>query len=138
VARTIVVGNQTFKQRNIIGVWLGLPLITLGIYHFIWYYKINDEARRYLGDDSIKPWISVLALLLGWIIIVPPFYSIYQTCKRIQRMEEKALIVSRIEPVLGLVLAFIFSAHILYIQAHLNSIWDQYLRPSTQSSVPVS
>jgi hypothetical protein len=24
------------KRRNIVGVWLGLPLITLGIYSLVW------------------------------------------------------------------------------------------------------
>lgn len=137
MARLVVVDGQHYKQRNIFGVWLGLPLITLGIYHFFWYYKINDEARRFLRDDSIKPWISVLALLFGWILIVPPFYSIYQTGRRVQRMEQQAGVTSQIEPVLALIFAFIVSAHILYIQAHLNSVWDRYSNPAP-ASVPVA
>lgn len=39
------------------------------------YYLINDEARRYLADETIKPIVSLLAILIGWIIIVPPFVS---------------------------------------------------------------
>ena len=27
------------KQRNPVAVWLGLPLITLGIYYYVWLYK---------------------------------------------------------------------------------------------------
>ena len=136
MARTVVVGNETFKQRNILGVWLGLPFITLGIYHYVWYYKIHNEARRYLRDYSIKPGISVLAILLGGILIIPPFYSVYQTCKRVQRMEANAGLSSRIEPVLGVVLMFVFGAHVLYIQSHLNSIWEAYLRAGPAAAVP--
>ena len=128
LARTVVVGNDTFKRRNIVGVWLGLPLITLGIYPFVWHYKVNNEARRYLRDNTIRPGISLLAITLGSFLIVPPFVSVYRTCSRIQRMEEKAGITSRIEPVLGLIFIFVFGLHSLYMQSHLNSIWDAHLR----------
>lgn len=144
MAQTVVVGNQTFKRRNIVGVWLGLPLITLGIYHLVWYYKINNEARRYLGDDSISPGISLLAITLGGFLIIPPFVSIYKTGSRIARMQEKAGLDSRVEPVVGLLLTFVFGLHALYLQAHLNRIWDRHLHaggaPTTQlpSTTPPS
>jgi Domain of unknown function (DUF4234) len=136
MAQTVVVGNQTFKRRNIVAVWLGLPLITLGIYHLVWYYKINNEARRYLGDDSISPGISLLAITLGGFLIIPPFVSIYKTGSRIARMQEKAGLDSRVEPVVGLLLTFVFGLHALYLQSHLNRIWDRHLqagaRPTPQ------
>jgi len=128
MAQIVVVGSQTFKRRNIIGVWLGLPLITLGIYHLVWYYKINNEARRYLADDKISPGISLLAITLGAFLIIPPFVSVYNTGSRIARMQERAGLDSRIEPVLGLLLTFVFGLHTLYMQSHLNRIWDRYLQ----------
>src|SRR2546421_12526813 len=127
MARTVVVGTETFKRRNIVGVWLGLPLITLGICPFVWHYKVNNEARRYLRDNSIRPGISLLAVTLGAFLIVPPFVSVYGTCSRIKRMEEQARISSRIEPVLGLIFIFVFGLHSLYMQSHLNSIWDAHI-----------
>jgi hypothetical protein len=126
MARIVVVGSETFKRRNVLGVWLGLPLITLGIYSVVWHFKITNEARRYLRDDSIRPWISLLAVTLGGLIIVPPFVSIYRACGRIQRMQVNAGVPFRCEPVLGLVLGF-FGLHSLYMQSHLNHIWDAYL-----------
>jgi Domain of unknown function (DUF4234) len=36
-----VASGLQMKRRNPLGVWLGLPLITLGIYVFVWYYKIH-------------------------------------------------------------------------------------------------
>ncbi len=131
MAQNVVVDGETFKRRNVVGVWLGLPLITFGIYHIVWYYKINNEARRFLRDESIKPVISVLAITLGAFLIIPPFVSVYQTGVRIQRMQERAGLPSRIEPVLALLLTFVFGLHTLYIQSHLNQIWDGYLRPGT-------
>jgi hypothetical protein len=131
MAQTVVVNGETFKRRNIVGVWLGLPLITFGIYHLVWYYKINNEARRFLKDDSISPGISLLAITLGAILIIPPFVSVYQTGVRIQRMQERAGLSSRIEPVVGLLLMFVFGLHTLYLQSHLNRIWDKYLSPAS-------
>lgn len=130
MARTVVIGTNTYKQRNIVAVWLGLPLITLGIYTWVWYFKINDEARRYLRDDSIHPGVSTLAISLGSILIVPYFVSIYNTAGRIKRMEAQAGLTSSIEPVLALVLIFVFGFHSMYMQSHLNHVWEMHLRSS--------
>jgi len=142
MAEIVRVGGQEFKKRNIFGVWLGLPIITLGIYTFVWYYKVNDEARRYLGDDTIRPGISVLALTLGWVLLLPPFISVYRTAERVRRMQEHAGIGSRIEPILALLGVFFFSLWTLYIQEMLNRIWDAYLyrgstpQPAGPSAAP--
>jgi Domain of unknown function (DUF4234) len=136
MAQTLVIGNETFKKRNIIGVWLGLPLITLGIYHYIWIYKVNDEARRYLRDNTIRPGMSVLAFVPGFILIVPPLIAIYRLGQRIARMEKAAGLQSRVEPVLGLLLSFVFGSHALYYQSHLNAIWDRYLQASPTAQPP--
>jgi Domain of unknown function (DUF4234) len=127
MAQLVVIGNQTFKKRNVVGVWLGLPLITLGIYSLVWIYKVNDEARRFLGDNSIRPALSVLAFLPGGLLIVPPFIAIYRLGQRIARMEAVAGSPNRAEPVVGLVLGFVFSLYSLYYQDHLNGLWDRYL-----------
>jgi hypothetical protein len=132
VSQVVVVGNQTYKKRNIFAVWLGLPLITLGIYSFVWIYKVNDEARRFLNDDSIRPVMSVLAFIPGFILIIPPFVTIYTTGKRIARMEAAAGSPNRAEPVVGLILGFVFSLYSLYYQDHLNGLWDRYLLPSAR------
>ena len=135
MARTVVIGPNTFKRRSPLGVWLGLPLITLGIYYFVWYYKINNEARRYLNDESIRPGISLLAITLGGFLILPPFFSYYNTGKRIRRMQEQAGIAQRIEPWVGLLLMFLWSLGIFYMQYHLNKIWDAYLSQA-QPAIP--
>jgi hypothetical protein len=136
VAETVVIGGQTFKKRNIVGVWIGLPLITLGIYYYVWIYKVNNEARRFLRDDSIRPAMSVLAFFPGAILIVPPFIAIYRLGKRIARMEEAAQVNSRAEPALGLLFAFVLNLFPLYYQSHLNGVWDRYL-PMRYAPAPV-
>lgn len=41
------------KRRNPILTWLVWALITLGIYYFVWWYKINREARD--SGVEVKP-----------------------------------------------------------------------------------
>ena len=126
MAREVVIGGETFKRRNPIAVWLLLPFITLGIYFFVYWYKINNEARRYLRDPSIQPGTSLLAVLLGWILIVPPFVTVFTTAGRVRRMQENARIPDRIDPWIALLLRFFFGLDILYLQVNLNKIWDAY------------
>jgi len=128
MAQPLVIGGETFKRRNPFGVWLGLPFITLGIYFFVYWYKINNEARRYLRDPSITPGVSLLAVLLGWILILPPFVTAYTTAGRVRRMQEQAGIPDRCEPWLALFLRFIWGLDVLYLQFNLNKVWDAYLR----------
>jgi len=136
MSQAVLVGNQTYKKRNVVGVWLGLPVITLGIYSYVWIYRVNDEARRFLRDDSIKPGLSVLALFPGFILIIPPFVAIYRLGERIARMEEAAGIPSRASGGIGLLLGFVFSLYSLYYQSHLNGLWDRYLQISRTPSPP--
>jgi hypothetical protein len=130
MAQVVTVDGRQYKKRNIVAVWLGLPLITLGVYYFVWYYRINDEARRYLDDPSIQPVVSLLAVLLGWVLIVPPFVSIYRTAGRVRRMQQRAGLASLCTPWIALVLAFVFSLDRLYLQMSLNDIWDRHLAGS--------
>ena len=136
MSQAVMLGNETYKKRNVVGVWLGLPFVTLGIYSYVWIYKVNDEARRFLRDDSIKPGLSVLAFFPGFILIVPPFVAIYRLGTRIARMEEAAGIPSRASGGIGLLLAFVFSLYPLYYQSHLNGLWDRYLQPSSAPLPP--
>ena len=74
----LIAGEQYLKRRPI--VVLLLTIVTLLVYWVIWYYKINDEARRYLGDRAITPYWSVLAIVPGAVLLlVPPIISIYPT-----------------------------------------------------------
>jgi hypothetical protein len=136
MAEELTVDGQLYKKRGPLNVWL-LSLITIGIYGLVWYYKVNDEARRYLKDESIRPGLAVLALFPGALIIIPPFISVYRMGERIQRMEERASVHRQVEPVLGLLLLILWSLYPIYYQAHLNSVWDSALSAGArQPSVP--
>jgi Domain of unknown function (DUF4234) len=123
------------KTRNIFLVWLIWPLITLGIYHFVWWYKINREARDFDENIDVQPELSLLAILIGWVIIVPPFVSIYRTGTRIAKMQEDAGLGVSCNGWLGLVLSFFAGLHSLYYQYELNLIWARLGHPQEGSLV---
>jgi len=115
--------GQMGKSRNIFLVWLVWPLITLGIYHLVWWYKINREARDLNAGIDVSPGIAVVAITIRAFIIVPPFVSIYRTGERISRMQQAAGMQVSCNGLIGLLLSFVFSAHTLYYQNELNHIW---------------
>jgi Domain of unknown function (DUF4234) len=125
MAETVTIEGTPYLKRNPLGV-LGLSFITLGIYFFYWYWKINDELSSFEHDDSISPTRSLMAILFGWIIIVPPFIAIYNTAKHVQGDEQRLGIQPQPEPTLTIVSLLLFSiVNGLYIQEHLNRIWDR-------------
>ncbi len=129
------------KNRNIVLVWLVWPLITLGVYFFVWYYKVNREARDFYSRIEVNPVLSLLAVLVGWIIIIPPFVSIYRTGERIARMQRAAGLEPSCIPILGLLLTFVFDLETLYYQHELNRIWEHYKNlpegTTVQLAVPI-
>lgn len=127
----------TGKHRNPFLVWFVWPLITLGIYHLYWWYKINDEARRLDQSIEVNPVMSLLALFPGGIIIVPPFVTVYRTGERIRSMQRAAGKSPDVVPILGLVLVFFFGLYALYYQVSLNGIWTTFGDQPENTLVPV-
>ncbi len=128
MAELVTIEGQQYKKREPLGV-LGLSVITLGIYWLYWYYTINDEIRRFGKDDTVRPGIALLAVTLGWLIIVPPFISVYNTSKHIVRMEERLGISQTLSPAINVVLLLLVHIAVgIYSQEHLNKVWDAALR----------
>jgi hypothetical protein len=125
------------KHRNPFLVWLVWPLITLGIYHLVWWYKINNEARRLDPRIKVSPAVAVLALFPGGIVIVPALVSIWRTGGRIRSMQEAAGVMPSCAPLIGFILAFIFSLQSLYYQVQLNELWTGLADPAPDSPVPL-
>jgi mannose/fructose/N-acetylgalactosamine-specific phosphotransferase system component IIC len=144
MAETVAIERQQYLKRNPLGV-LGLSFITLGIYFLYWYYKVNDELRRFEHDETISPTRSLMALIFGWIIIVPPFIAMYNTATHVQAIEERMGIQPQLEPALAIVIMlFVAIGNGIYIQEHLNRIWDRAASagspslPSTPPSPPLT
>jgi Domain of unknown function (DUF4234) len=106
-----------------------LPIITLGIYHLVWWYRINRELRDYgiaKGHDlGQNPTNSVLALFPGGLIIVPALVTYWRGVKRVMGASSLA----GKEPLNGWIalILYIFIAPALwaYVQVSLNNIWRE-------------
>jgi hypothetical protein len=124
MAEIVTIEGQRYTKRDPLGV-LGLSIITIGIYWFYWYYKINDEIRRFERDDTVRPGMALLAVTLGWLIIVPPFISVYNTSLHIVRMEQRTGIQQQLSPALNVIMLLVVSVGIgIYSQEHLNRVWE--------------
>jgi len=119
--------NSNAKIRNPLGV-LGLSLITLGIYFFFWWYFINREMRD-LGqargvDLGQNPTNSVLAITIGWLVIIPGIVTEWNTSGRIQRSQEAVGVNGTASgPVIFILLFLISPVGIWYMQSELNKVW---------------
>jgi uncharacterized protein DUF4234 len=115
------------KLRNPLGV-VGLSIITIGIYYFFWWYFINREMRDFGhardADLGQNPGNSVLAVTLGWIIIVPAIVSMWRTSDRIQRAGELASVERPPSgPIIFILLFLIGPVGVWYAQSELNKAW---------------
>jgi hypothetical protein len=126
------------KRRNPVLVWLVWPLITFGVYFFVFWYKINREARDFDDRIEVDPALSLVAVLFGPLIVVPPYVSVYNTGKRINRMQESAGLAPSCNPWIGFILTFLFGLHVLYYQMELNRIWDHYGDPGEGAPVALA
>jgi hypothetical protein len=127
--------ERTAKIRHPVAVPV-LSVITIGIYYVYWWYQINREmvdlgkARQAdgLGDN---PTTSLLAVFPGFLIIVPPYVSLYNGIKRMQRAQE----VTTGEVTMNgwIVLALILGSFLIgiagliipgYIQSEMNKVWE--------------
>jgi hypothetical protein len=127
--------EQTAKIRHPVAVPV-LTVITIGIYGLYWWYQVNREMRdlgQTRGVDGLgeKPLNSLLAYFPGALIIVPPYVSLYNGCKRIQRAQEET--TGEVTFNGWIVLILILGSFIIgiaglvvpgYIQAELNKVWE--------------
>ncbi len=138
MARDIDVGGGAHvRERDIglVGLWHAL---TFGIYNWFWYYAINRELRDFgeaRGDDELangNPGLSVLAVTLGWLLIVPPFVSWWRCTGRIRRAQR---IAEQTELsgwaigglyVTGFLILFAWLAIPVLVQEALNGVWKRF------------
>jgi hypothetical protein len=114
------------KRRNPVGVWLGLPLITFGIYTYVWYYKIHREMAEFDRRRVVPVAGPMLVLLLLSWTVVAPLVSLYNTGNRIANAQKAAGLRPTCSAGIGLLLCFAFGLVSLYYQSELNKIVDSY------------
>jgi hypothetical protein len=119
-------GTGEIKVRG--PVWVGIfSLVTLGIYAIYFVYVTAKHLRDFGNakgrDLGQSPGMTLLALTLGWIIIVPPLVALWRQAKRIQQAQHLAGVQPMngwLALVLYLVVSPIFFA---YEQSELNKAW---------------
>jgi hypothetical protein len=121
--------SEVAKVRHPLGI-LGLMLITLGVYFFVWWYKVNSELAEIgrargtteLGDN---PGNSLLAMVPGFLIIVPPYVSFYNGSNRLRAAERLTGRPPGLDAVLMLVIYFFIGPVAIYIfQNDLNKVLE--------------
>lgn len=110
-----------------------LPLVTLGIYHLVWWYRINRELRDYgraKGYDlGQNPTNSLLALFPGSLIVVPALVSYWRGVKRVQGASSVAA-TERLNGWIALILYFLLAPALwAYVQVSLNDVWRAEAEP---------
>ncbi|CUU60388.1 protein of unknown function (DUF4234) [Parafrankia irregularis] len=124
------------KRRNPFAVWLGLPIITLGIYSLVWVYKTNKELSAYNPRIQVNPALSVLAYVIGWVLIVPPFVATWRLGTR-TRDAQRAAGLPELSPGVAFVL-WLVGGGALYLQYEINKIWARYPGAVEGQQVPLS
>jgi hypothetical protein len=125
MAEQLQVAGTTVKNRNpfLVFIW---SIVTVGIYYLVWYYKINRELRD-AGRVDVSPFVALLAVSIGWIVIVPPFVSWYRTFQRIAAAQRTAGTRGEANPILGFILyviaVFLLPVEVIYAQDELNKLW---------------
>ncbi|REE95169.1 DUF4234 domain-containing protein [Thermomonospora umbrina] len=130
-------GGYNMKKRNIIGVWLGLPIITLGIYSIVWFFKIHKELAQYdrrIPDQSTG---ALLAVLFGWITLyIWPLIVWIKLADHIRQAQRAAGLQPSCSTGLGIVLG-ILGFGSLYYQMELNKVVDRYGDTPPMQQVPL-
>jgi hypothetical protein len=129
-------GGIIGKRRNPFAAWIGLPIITLGIYSLVWIYKTNKELAQFDSRIKVNPTLSVLAFFPGFILIIPPFVAAWRLSTRTAQAQ-RAAGVPECTPILAFILwMFVASTGVLYLQSEINKIWDRYQGAEEGQQVP--
>lgn len=126
------------KRRGPVAVWLGLPIITLGIYQLVWYYKIHKELNEYDRRQNLSPAGSLLVLLfLSWTLIAP-LVSFHNTGKAIADAQRAAGLPVTCSPAASTWLAFVFGLNVWYMQRELNRVVEAHPGATPGTQVPLA
>ncbi len=100
-----------------------LMIVTCGIYGLYWYYKIAEEEKANLQDDSINPGTELLLIMFTCGIYM--IYWWYMQGSRLKRLYDKKGIPAQDDSTLFLLLALFFAPAAIYIlQDRLNKLYQ--------------
>jgi hypothetical protein len=135
MAQEVVLGRGGLGKLRSFWIGLLLTVVTFGVYFYFWYWFVNDELKDIgaANDDpnlaSSSPAMSLLAVTLGHLLVIPAWLSYYNYGQRIRRAQVSVGIPEpdRINPVLaflllvpGALLVIPALVHYWYVTKHQN------------------
>jgi hypothetical protein len=123
----VAVGSgANMKRRNPVGAWLGLPIITIGIYGLVWFYKVHVELHEYDRRIDNAATNALLSMLLGGITLgIWPLIMWVKLGGRIAEAQRAAGLTPSCSGGMGFLLG-ILGFGVLYYQIQLNKVVDRY------------
>ena len=120
------------KPRHPVAV--GFLSLTV-VYAWYQWYAMNRELRD-LGrarniDLGTSPGLSAVAMSLGWLVVVPPFWTSYTTCERIKNAQIYTGRKDWLEGWIALVLLLLMPPLVFgFAQDQLNKVWQNLGLPT--------
>jgi hypothetical protein len=112
------------ERRTPVGVWLGLSLITLGVYTFVWYDTIHREMAEFDRRRAVPVAGADAGAALPGLDRCRHARVVLQHRHRIANAQRAAGLPATCNPWVGLLLCFCVGLQVLYHQAELNKIVD--------------
>lgn len=125
-APAAVGSGYNMKRRNPVGAWLGLPMITLGIYGLVWFYKVHAELHEYDRRIDNAATNALLSMIFGFVTLgIWPLVMFVKLGGRIAQAQRAAGLQPSCSGGIGFLLG-IFGFGVLYYQIQLNKVADRY------------
>lgn len=118
--------GANMKRRNPVGAWLGLPIITFGIYGLVWFFKVHNELHAYDRRIDNAAVNALLSMLFGAITLgIWPLIMWVKLGGRIAAAQRAAGLPATCSGGMGFLLGII-GFGVLYYQIQLNKVADRY------------
>lgn len=101
-----------------------LVLATGGLWFLVWYYRFQRDLRDGAGIMT-GPFLSLLGITVGWVLVFPPFLSWWRTWRRVEHARRTAGVPVP-GPNVGLLLQMLpvfWPLGAAHAQAELNRAW---------------
>jgi hypothetical protein len=129
--------GYNMKRRNPFGVWLGLPIITFGIYGLVWYYKVHNELANYDRRIPNQATGALLSLFFGvFTLYIWPIMTWVKLAGHISQAQRAAGLQPSCSGGMGFLLG-LFGFGTLYYQFELNKVIDRYGDAREGTQVPL-
>jgi hypothetical protein len=126
------------KRRNPVGAWLGLPIITLGIYGLVWYYKVHNELSKFDTRRPVSAGLALCSIIFGTITLgIWPLVTWVKLAGHIRGAQRVAGLEPSCSGGLGFLLGII-GFGVLYYQIELNKVVKQYGDAAPGTPVPLA